>query len=70
MKDRWKRVPAFRVVQELAFDERLEVAHGCVLALEAESLLDGAGGGEVDVAFDEVEDLLLAGGGWTGDGIH
>lgn len=62
------------MVQELASDERLEVAHGCVLALEAESLLHGAGGGEAFVDFveedDVVEDLLLLGGGWTGDGVH
>ena len=66
----WKRVSAFRLVQELASDERLEVAHGCVLALEAESVLNGAGGRKAFVDFveegDVVENLLLFGGGWTG----
>jgi len=61
------------VVQQLASDERLQVAHGGVLTLEAEGLLEGAGGGESFVDFveegDVVEDLSLAEGWGTGDGV-
>ena len=57
------------MVQQLASDERVQVTDGGVLAFESEGLLEGASGGEVDVAFDEVEDFSLAEGWGTGDWV-